>query len=80
MEELAKEIYEEYLKPHDKTYSISNVDVKLMKTEYELKNSLNLSQRQKYEEIEYLTKKLNHENNIGLIEFVIKYLKSKKEG
>ena len=80
MKELVEEIYEEYLKPRNKEYSMTNTNSKLLKVECALINSFNLNQRKNYEEIEYLSKKLQHEQNLELIKFVIDYLNKKEEG
>ena len=79
MENLVNSIYETYLKPRDKKYELDDSSAKLLKSEIEFQNTFSFKQRKMYEEIEYLTKKLNHQHNLDLIEFTIKYLTKKEE-
>ena len=79
MENLAEKIYEAYLKPREQNYFISDIETKLVKTQCEFENELTLNQRLKFEEIDFLAKKLNHEKNLDLIEFVINYLNKRED-
>lgn len=79
MENLVNSIYETYLKPRDKKYELDDSSAKLLKSEIEFQNTFSFKQRKMYEEIEYLTKKLNHQHNLDLIEFTIKYLTKKED-
>lgn len=69
------EIYEAYLKPHNDKSLPSKEYLDFIKVEALFKNSLNLFQYKKYEELEYLMKKMRHQENIELIKFVLGFIK-----
>lgn len=75
MENLAEEIYENYLKLRSKDYSISDNEAKLMKIRAEFENSLSLSQRLMFEEIDFISNKLKHNKNLELINFALNQTK-----
>ncbi len=79
MEKLINEIYELYYKRQKQNYSIDENESKIIRAECEFKSELSAYLINKYEEFEFLSKKRNYENNLKLIEFVIEYLKTKKE-
>ena len=79
MKNITEKIYEEYLKPREKNYSISDDETRLLKCRVEFENDLSLKQRLKFEEFDFLMSKMKHTENLDLIDFVIKYLNKKED-
>lgn len=75
MDNLIKNIYESYRKYTAESYNYSTEELNKLKVTALLTQSFNLEQQKLFEELEYLTKKLNHKYNEQLISFSIDYFK-----
>ena len=78
MEDLSKKILSDYVTKLDAEYG-ENVEFEFLRKLGEFKISLNLEQLEMFEHLEYLSKQIKRIEYKRVINFTIKYLKSKKD-